>query len=221
MKTIAVTILSTLIFIIGIELIVSWIFIAITLEIQGYYVIFQFIQGLLQLTAVLIFTYLVRKKSFKNLIASTAYKWYLIGFILGVIFVFIQTPLNWCYNYLFSSQYSIRYNLDGFPTLFDLNIIPLVFFIPIAEELFFRGYIQNILQKKLNVYIAIIIASVLFASIHAPYSNLFTEYSNQDWHSFYITLFGGAISGILYFKSKSIGPSIIFHIFWNLMVLIV
>jgi membrane protease YdiL (CAAX protease family) len=64
-------------------------------------------------------------------------------------------------------------------------------------------------------------ASILFASIHSPYMNLILESSKQDWHLFYLTMFGGIISGILYFKSKSIGPSIVFHMFWNIMVYIV
>ncbi|PCH99685.1 MAG: hypothetical protein COB81_10510 [Flavobacteriaceae bacterium] len=33
----------------------------------------------------------------------------------------------------------------------------------------------------------------------------------------YIALFGGLISGVLYYKSNSIIPSIIFHVIWNLM----
>ncbi|KAB1160833.1 CPBP family intramembrane metalloprotease [Tenacibaculum aiptasiae] len=51
--------------------------------------------------------------------------------------------------------------------------------------------------------------------------NLILESSNQDWHLFYLTFFGGIISGFLYFKSKSIEPSIVFHVFWNTMVYIV
>ncbi|WP_435263482.1 CPBP family intramembrane glutamic endopeptidase [Tenacibaculum sp. nBUS_03] len=100
-------------------------------------------------------------------------------------------------------------------------MISAVLMIPIGEELFFREYIQNNLQKKISAVVSILLASLLFASIHSPYMNLILESSKQDWHLFYLTIFGGIISGILYLKSKSIGPSIIFHMFWNIMVYIV
>ena len=218
MKQIVIAIFATLLYLVSIELLVSWVFIALAFEIGGYEIYFQFIQGLLQLSFVILFIYIIRQKTLKNLISKTEYKWYLLGFFLGITFVFIQTPLNWGYNYIFSSEYNITYDFDGFPAFFNLNIIPIIFFLPITEELFFRGFIQNYLQKNINPILSIFIAAILFALIHAPFLNLFSEWSNQDWHLFYITLFGGAISGILYFKSKSIGPSIVFHIFWNVMV---
>ncbi|MEM7769738.1 MAG: CPBP family intramembrane glutamic endopeptidase [Cyanobacteria bacterium P01_A01_bin.37] len=87
----------------------------------------------------------------------------------------------------------------------------------LAEEIFFRAYIQQNLQKKTNAILAVIFAALLFAAIHSPYTNLILKSSNQDWHLSYITIFGGLISGILYFKSESIGPSIVFHVFWNTM----
>lgn len=76
-------------------------------------------------------------------------------------------------------------------------MISAILMIPIGEELFFREYVQNNLQKKTNIIVAILMASILFASIHSPYMNLILESSKQDWHLFYFTMFGGIISGIL------------------------
>ncbi len=133
------------------------------------------------------------------------------------------------YNIFFEPEYTIAYRFDGLYKFKNINLLSSVLFIPIAEELIFRGYIQDFLQRKTNVVVAIVVASLLFASIHAPVPSLILDSFKyvddsvlalliHDWHLFYITLFGGAISGLLYYKSKSVGPSIVFHMFWNIMV---
>jgi membrane protease YdiL (CAAX protease family) len=219
--SISKAILATLLYLIGIELIGSWFYIAEAIEFENYYKYYFLIQGFLQLIGVLVFIYFIRNRNFKNLIKKTHRKWYLFALLLGISFVFMQTPLKWIYNLLFGTEYYIAYRFDGLPKFKNINLIASILLIPIGEELFFREYIQNNLQKKTKTIVAILIASVLFASIHSPYMNLILESSKQDWHSFYITTFGGMLSGIIYFKSKSIGPSIVFHVFWNLMAYIV
>jgi len=214
-------ILATLLYIIGIELIGSWFFIAKAIEFEDYYKYYLFIQGALQLIGILIFIYFIKHRTFNNLIKKTHRKWYVFAFILGISFVFMQTPLKWIYNLLFGTEYYIDYRFDDLSKFKNVNIISSIIFIPIGEELFFREYIQNNLQKKTNAVFAILLASFVFALIHAPYMNLILESFHQNWHLFYLTLFGGLLSGILYFKSKSIGPSIIFHMLWNLMVIII
>ncbi|WP_348744859.1 type II CAAX endopeptidase family protein [Tenacibaculum sp. 190524A05c] len=214
-------ILATILYLIGIELFGSWIFLAKILGIENYYEYYLLIQGTLQLISVLIFMYFIRKMTFKNLIVDTQLKWYVFGVIIGISFVFIQTPLNWIYNLFFETEYHIAYRFDGLPKFKNINIIPVILMIPIGEELIFREYIQNYLQKTTNEVIAILFASLMFASIHSPYMNLILGSSNENWHLFYLTFFGGLISGTLYLKSKSIGPSILFHVFWNVMACIV
>ena len=221
MISIPKAILATLLYLIGIELIGSWFYIALAIDFENYHEYYFLIQGVLQLIGVLIFIYFVKKRTLKNLIKKTNRKWYLFAFILGISFVFMQTPLKWIYNSLFGTEYQIAYRFDGLSKFKNINMISAILMIPIGEELFFREYIQNNLQTKTNKIVAILLASLLFASIHSPYMNLILESSKQDWHLFYLTIFGGVISGILYFKSKSIGPSIIFHMFWNIMVFIV
>ena len=221
MISIPQAILATLLYLIGIELIGSWFRIAEKIGFESYYKYYLLIQGTLQLIGVLIFIYFIRKQTFKNLIKKTHRKWYLFALVLGISFVFMQTPIKWIYNLLFGTEYRIAYRFDGLPKFKNINMISAVLMIPMGEELFFREYIQNNLQKKTSAVVAILLASLLFASIHSPYMNLILESSKQDWHLFYLTIFGGIISGILYFKSKSIGPSIIFHMFWNVMVYIV
>ncbi|MFV1448501.1 type II CAAX endopeptidase family protein [Maribacter sp. HS] len=214
-------IVATLLYVIGIELIGSWFLIAETIDFKNYYEYYTLIQGALQLIGILIFLYFVNNRTFKTLFEKTHRKWWILGIILGILFVFMQTPLNLVYNVVSGTEYNIAYRFDGFSKLNNINLISVFFLIPIGEELFFRGYIQNNLQQNTHTIIAILLASLMFASIHSPYMNLILESSKQDWNLFYLTFFGGQISGILYFKSKSIVPSILFHIFWNLMISIV
>ena len=60
----------------------------------------------------------------------------------------------------------------------------------------------------------------LFASIHLSFMNLINGEA-LNIHSSYIALFGGFLSGLLYFKSRSTGPSIVFHIMWNMAVTLI
>lgn len=213
-------ILATILYIIAIELVGSWFYIVEILNIENYLDYYILIQGVLQLSIVLLYLFLIKKYSFKLFFKKTHYKWYLFAFILGCSIVFIQTPLKWFYNYLFNTSYYITYNFDGLNAFQNINLISIILFIPIGEELFFRGYIQEKLYLKTSTIVSILTASLLFAFIHAPYSNLFFNDNHLDWHLFYLTFFGGLFSGILYYKSKSIGPSIVFHIFWNIMATI-
>jgi membrane protease YdiL (CAAX protease family) len=213
-------ILATILYIIVIELLGGWFYVAEAFKIEGYLNYYTFIQGVLQLLLVLLYLYVLRKYTFKQLIRKTHHKWYLFAFVIGCSFVFMQTPLKWLYNFLFNTTYHITYDLDGLSNLLNINHITIILLIPIGEELFFRDYIQKNVQLKTSPIVAILTASILFAFIHAPYSNLFSSNYIDDWHLFYLTFFGGLLSGILYYRSKSIGPSIIFHIFWNLMATI-
>jgi membrane protease YdiL (CAAX protease family) len=208
---------ATILYIIIIEIIGVWGFLSEKIGFENYFKFYMFIQGALQTLAIIIFIYLVRNRTFKGLIKKTNSKWYFIALALGISFVYLQSPLKWIYNLLFGTEYFINYDLDGLSSLWNINRISSILLIPIGEELFFRRYVQDRLQKKINFTSAIIVASILFALLHSPYMNLFFEDFHQDWHLAYLTFFGGLLSGLLYYKSKSIGPSIILHIFWNLI----
>ena len=145
---------------------------------------------------------------------KTNSNYYFIAFILGIGFVFFQSILNIFYNLELSSElFDYDFNLDK---LTSLNVIASILIVPITEELFFRNYILRGLLENYKPLLAIILSSLLFAFIHIHIESLFFEFINFSIHQAYIAVFGGLISGILFYKSKSIIPSIIFHIFWNL-----
>ncbi|MCI2773898.1 CPBP family intramembrane glutamic endopeptidase [Staphylococcus petrasii] len=84
---------------------------------------------------------------------------------------------------------------------------------PIAEELTVRGLLMGYIEKKTNITVAIIITSILFASVH-----LFNGWMSGV--SLILLLTSGTIAGILYgltaYKFKSIWASAFLHICWNM-----
>jgi hypothetical protein len=80
----------------------------------------------------------------------------------------------------------------------------LVIAAPILEELLFRGIILDGLLKKYSPMAAIMISSFLFGLAHL-----------NPW-SFINGLFIGTFSGWIYFKTRSVLPSIIIHASANL-----
>ena len=153
-------------------------------------------------------------------VSKASVKYYLCAFLLGLSFVFVQTPLNLIYNEITGTAYNIHYAFSPIDILKYGSSYATILIAPVCEEFFFRKFIQGNLQKSYHPVIAILFASILFAIIHVPFYELFFDVNLFSFHHAYITLFGGMISGVLFYKSKSIGPAIIMHLFWNLGVYI-
>lgn len=82
---------------------------------------------------------------------------------------------------------------------------------PIVEELMFRGYILDAINRKHSDWTAIIWSSILFGLLHF-------------WGgAFYIglTLIGGLIYGWIRVRTGSLLPSIAGHMMWNMLALVV
>ncbi|WP_299112089.1 CPBP family intramembrane glutamic endopeptidase [uncultured Winogradskyella sp.] len=144
-------------------------------------------------------------------INKTSLKYYFLAFFFGFIYVYFQNELL----NIFDFTYSKNSNLQDI-TLIELfskrnisSLIGIIIIIPISEELFFRKFIQKNLKNEYGSMIAILLATLLFSLGHLP-----------DLYQILLVVFGGLISAILFNQSKSIGPSFIFHITWNLSVFI-
>jgi membrane protease YdiL (CAAX protease family) len=80
---------------------------------------------------------------------------------------------------------------------------------PVVEEIFFRLILVSELTKKFPSYIAILISSVAFASIHVHHFEL-SEFIGVIPH------FGlGIVIGTYFYKTKNILFPIIIHVFMN------
>lgn len=76
---------------------------------------------------------------------------------------------------------------------------------PIVEELLFRGLLQSMLRRYTgHAWGAILLASVLFALVHAPY-----------WHTMPALLVLSIVLGYNYERCGRLYPSILIHVLFN------
>ena len=211
---------STLLFIIFIEAITVWVFLTQYFDIwwlvDNYMLI---INGFVEVLIVCIF--IAKTEGASSLLPKkTDSRFYIWAVSMGIGFIFFQTVLNYFYNVAFGTEYHILFVFEPLQLL-KLNSIAHILLLPLAEELFYRQYLQKRLQRNHNALISVVVTAILFSILHLRLGSALVYPSiSLDWHLTYITLFGGLISGFLYFKSGSYGPSFVFHAFWNLMVVI-
>jgi CAAX protease family protein len=213
-------ILATLLFYIFIELL-SYVLSELYFDnfSRKYYKYFFSFYSIIELFLIFLFVFIIRKKRI-NESFKVSKKYSFTAIALGFAYVFIQTPLNFIYNNLFNQNEVIIYDF----VMTDITIwkfFGVVLFIPIAEEMFFREFIQKGLDNLNKPIVSIILSSLLFAFIHLPFECLFFTELQLDFNTPYIAFFGGLISAILYYKSKSLIPSFLFHSCWNLAVILV
>jgi len=89
-----------------------------------------------------------------------------------------------------------------------LNMIAAGLAAAVIEETFYRGWLETLLKRKMNIYAAIVIVNILFASSHLVLA------PNNLW--LLATFFPGLIMSFLREKYGNILPSIIFHFLGNL-----
>ena len=206
--------LYTLTFVLLTELIAVWVFLDlrfnITSLIDNYYYL---INGSIEVILVAAFILFIDGRD--GIIPNrTSKKFYLIALFAGMAFVFAQYPLYQLYNFLFGTDINIVLDFD-LARLRTVNMLAIIVFLPIAEEIFFRQFIQRRLQLTFNKFNSILLSAILFSVVHLNIGAMFLEYSGFNFDAAYFALFGGIISGTLYSKSDSIGPSIVFHMMWN------
>ena len=95
------------------------------------------------------------------------------------------------------------------PVALGLVIISTVIIAPIAEELMFRGYLLDSIRKMHGDWFAVVISALLFGIVH------FEPYTIG------MAAIGGLIYGYVRVKTGSLWPSIIGHMIWNGIALIV
>lgn len=104
-------------------------------------------------------------------------------------------------------------------TVLISEIVNSIIYSPISEELFFRFFIMKVLGDKFKLpFITInIIQALLFSSIHMT-NELYTDQTNKYTQIQCVSAFISAfISGYVYRQTNSILPSIISHIFNNMV----
>lgn len=87
----------------------------------------------------------------------------------------------------------------------------LLFIIGPGEELFWRGFIQNTLSKKIGENKGYVLATLLYAGVHITTGNVMLVVA---------ALVCGIYWGWIYKKEKSLVPIIISHALWDLIIFI-
>ena len=171
-----------------------------------------------QLIVVIFLLYSLKKKekvSFKELgFRKTDLKYYLFALVPLLAVQFIWDASKFIVNQ-FGMQMLWHGGEDVAPikTLSDLLILFIfpVFFCSPLEEILYRGYLLTALMQRLDTKVAVIINSLIFASIHYSYGP----------GTMLFIFFWNFIPCWLYFKSKSIYPGILFHSTNNLIAYVV
>jgi len=74
---------------------------------------------------------------------------------------------------------------------------------PLVEEIFFRGFVLQTLAKRISPFWGVVLTALIFASVHFEFQSIMP------------LLILSVVLNILYIKTKSIWPGIIFHVFNN------
>lgn len=150
-----------------------------------------------------------------NLDLEQKIQYTLISICLGYVMIVIQPLIRMGFELLRGFQIQ---KIDSNELIqFEIWDIPLllssVIFIPISEELFFRGFLLKGLLKKNSLILSLLISSVLFGFLHFDWFTM----DLLSLKRVFITFIGGLLAGGLYIKTKNITYPILFHLTWNLI----
>lgn len=136
-----------------------------------------------------------------NSLISAGFVFLSVVVILGM-FQFLTSGLS-------ISQKYFGLDLSGY---FDTSLIILSMLIMvIIEELIFRGLAFQIIEERFGAIAAIMLSSSLFAAAHVWNPSL-------SIIGLMNIFFGGVLFALMYIKSRSLYPQIIFHFGWNFIL---
>lgn len=127
-------------------------------------------------------------------------------FVIGVFIGLIIMSFGYLILIYLKEIFFIRINFQFRELLVTIALYTIV---AVVEETLFRGYILKNFMNSFNKYIALIISSILFSSMHCinPSINLFSL----------LDLFlAGIVLGLPYIYTKNLWFSIAMHLSWNL-----
>jgi membrane protease YdiL (CAAX protease family) len=98
--------------------------------------------------------------------------------------------------------------------LLGLSAVSAVIFAPLAEEIFFRGFLFTGLARAFGIALGILLSGILFGAAHLP--------ANPDlWKSLIPFMAIGCVFAFAYWRSENLLSSILAHFAFNLTSMIV
>lgn len=139
----------------------------------------------------------------------------LVGIFVGVVSAVLLYLFFWSgYQVLsgfsqFTSTISSVYSLKGAePTSFIATV--LLFPIGPTEEIFWRGFIQHSLSKRLSTRSSIVLTSAIYGSLHIPTLNP---------SLIFVAFTGGLVWGYVYHR-WGLASAIVSHTIWDEMIFV-
>ena len=136
-------------------------------------------------------------------------KWIVIAIALPVL-------VTVCYLFFYGSIKENTMDLNDKLTAVSAGLFFTAFGAGFVEEMVFRGIIMNVIEKRFNKKVAIIVPSLLFGFVHVIGMNF-------DVLSCVLVVFAGTMVGIMFSliasEEKSIWNSAIVHMIWNLVII--
>jgi len=171
----------------------------------------RFIEKFLFLICVLIPGIILLKwvdKRDLRLLGTGLYSKALAEFFLGMIISIIIISLSAFILYLLDLATFTYNGFSAVSLLYFLFTLVVVIVMASYEEVLFRGYIFQALIEGSNIWIALVVYSLLFGAAHLSNEGVTAI-------SIAVTIFAGAMLGILYYKTRSLWACIGTHFMWN------
>lgn len=124
------------------------------------------------------------------------------GLFIGFsYFIIVTVTMSLCgYYHIKSIQFDWEKQLFSF-TLF--------FLVAVSEEIFFRGILFRMINRRWNIWAALVISALIFGGLHILNDNA------TLWSSIAIAIEAGSLLGAAYAYSKNIWLPIGIHWIWN------
>jgi membrane protease YdiL (CAAX protease family) len=166
----------------------------------------------LSISTLVLMSLVFNRDSFK--IGKLTIRHILIGIFSAIVLYIIFYLGNIISGYLFpfkDSQVLSVYSNRSKGSLIWIGLL-LLFVIGPGEEIYWRGFIQNTLSKKMGENKGYVISVLLYASVHIITGNVMLVIA---------ALVCGIFWGWLYKKEKSLLPVIISHAIWDLTIFVI
>jgi membrane protease YdiL (CAAX protease family) len=127
-----------------------------------------------------------------------------IGMFMGFVLIVVSVSVLWLAGWA-------RFSFNGVSTGLLMYLLGVLIILTISaayEELLFRGYVFQSLIEGSNIWITLLVFSLLFAAAHLTNEGV-TAYSIAT------TVIAGVFVGVVYFKTRALWMCIGAHFMWN------
>ncbi len=170
----------------------------------------NFVVGMAGITEAIVIFFLIkiinkgRIRPFKNLYKGINVATLVQLFIVGITFTIIASSFVNYFSFLRGNLFYIKLVVPDITLANIFNFIALAILVPVAEEVLFRAFLLHQLLKRYAPVTSILVVGVLFTLAHLfPLSSYF---------SFFLL---GVVTGIVYYKTRSLLACIIIHSILN------